>query len=87
MSVCLSVCVREIWHYRHQAGIRAIPTASARQARENVRVASAKSTPFDLGSEAARVERLDAGPSPLIIAVRACALYVRAYYVAQANAT
>ena len=40
-SVCVSVCVREIWHYRHQAGMRAIPTASARQARENVCVASA----------------------------------------------
>ena len=46
--VCVSVSLREIWYYRHQAGIRAIRTASARHARENVCVASAKSTAFDL---------------------------------------
>ena len=32
--VCVSVCLREIWHYRHQAGIRAIITVSGGQARE-----------------------------------------------------
>ena len=46
--LCVSVCLRVIWHCRHQAGILAIRTASARQARENVCVASAKSTAFDL---------------------------------------
>ena len=52
-SVCL--CLREIWHYRHQTGIRAIRTSSARQARENVCVASVDGV---RSREAAKVERL-----------------------------
>ena len=50
LCVCVSVCLCEIWHYRHRVGIRAIVihTVSARQARENVFVASAKLTAFDL---------------------------------------
>ena len=60
---CVPVCIREIWHNRHQAGILAIPTASARQARENVYVASAKSTAFDLEKPPGRKTRCVTQPT------------------------
>ena len=47
VCVCQSVCVCEIWHYSHQAGLQAIPTASVRQVCENVCVASAILMAFD----------------------------------------
>ena len=48
VRACVCVSVSKIWYYRHQTDIRAIPSVSARQARENVCVASAKSAAFDL---------------------------------------
>ena len=76
----VSVCLREIWHYRDQAGIWVIRRASVRQAHENICVAFAKSIAFNLEMPPGSKDRFVTQPTnyhgPSMHIIRTRVLYI-----------